>query len=55
MAADALARFRFSREQPPPGVFIQDLIMPTIRLSKDDPAPTRGPRSGQLERNRNPD
>jgi hypothetical protein len=41
-ANDALARLGSSREQPPPGVFIQDLIKLSIRLDEDNPTPTLG-------------
>jgi hypothetical protein len=34
-AANALTRLRLSREPPPPGVFAQDLLKPSIRLKED--------------------
>jgi ribonuclease HI len=43
-AADALAQLGSSREQPPLGVFVQDLIKPSIQLKKDSQHLCQGPR-----------
>jgi ribonuclease HI len=42
-AADALAQLGSSREQPPLGVFVQDLIKPSIQLKKDSQHLCQGP------------
>jgi hypothetical protein len=39
-AADALTRLGSSYKQPPPGVFVQDLIKLYIQLDEDNPTPT---------------
>jgi hypothetical protein len=41
-AADTLARLKSSHIQPPPGVFVQDLVKPSIRLNEDDLVPALG-------------
>jgi hypothetical protein len=46
-AADALTRFGSSREQPPPGVFMQDLIKPFIRLYECSPVTMVGTPPGE--------
>jgi ribonuclease HI len=38
-AADALDWLKLSHEPPPPGVFAQDLLKPSIRLKEDIPIP----------------
>jgi hypothetical protein len=46
-ADNALVRLRSSHEPPPLGVFMQDLIKPSIRLEKDSPAPMLGAALGK--------
>jgi hypothetical protein len=46
-AADTLVRLGSSREQPPSGVFMQDLIKATIWLEKDITAPSPGTLPGE--------
>jgi hypothetical protein len=41
-AADALTQLGSSHEQPPPGVFVQDLIKSSIRLDEDNSTPVLG-------------
>jgi hypothetical protein len=41
-AVDALTQLGSSHKQAPSGVFIQDLIKPSIRLDEDNPTPTLG-------------
>jgi hypothetical protein len=39
---NTLTRLGSNHGHPPPGVFIQDLIEPSIRLDEDDPTPVSG-------------
>jgi hypothetical protein len=46
-AVDALTQVGSSREDPPPGVFMQDLTKPSIRLDEKRPAVASGTSLGE--------